>query len=184
MKKLIVLLLVIVAALGGSLAVMSGEWSVERSQVVAGTPVQVHQVVEDLSTWPDWSYWNKETDPSAEFEFSTPASGAGATWDWESEGDLGVGTMKVISSSVAEGMHYGIEMAGMKLQGRLTYREVDGGTLVTFASSGVSEGLLKLMAPLVDRFVGPSYESSLAGLDRYLKDAAASSGDEATSAEE
>ena len=173
MKKLFVLLLVIVAALGISLVALSGEWSVSRSQVLAAKPAQIHQAVEKLSTWPDWSSWSKESDPEASFEFSGPEAGVGATWAWESEGDLGVGSMKVLSSSVAEGMHYGIEMEGMNMEGLVTYEVVDGGTKVTFASSGVSEGLYKLMAPLVDRFVGPSYEASLAGLEAYLQKAAA-----------
>lgn len=168
MKVLLALLLIIVASLGAALVFLSGDWSVLRNGQVAGAPADVHAVVENLSTWPDWSYWSKETDPEAAFTFSGPESGVGCTWSWTSEGELGTGTMKVVSSSVAAGMRYEIEAEGMTLTGTVQCVEEGSGTNVIFSSEGTLGGAQKLMAPLIDRFVGPSYETSIAGLASYV----------------
>ncbi len=168
MKFLLALLLLIVASMGAALIFLSGDWSVARSGQVPGAPAEVHAVVENLSTWPNWSYWSKETDPEASFTFTGPASGPGCTWSWVSEGELGSGTMKVVSSSVEEGMCYAIEAEGMTLEGKVLCVASEGGTRVVFSSEGSLGGAQKLMAPLIDRFVGPSYESSVQGLAAYV----------------
>lgn len=168
MKILLALLLIIVASMGAALFFLSGDWSVVRNGQVAGAPADVHAVVENLSTWPDWSYWSKETDPEATFTFTGPASGPGCTWSWVSEGELGSGTMKVVSSSVEEGMCYAIEAEGMTLEGKVLCVPSGDGTDVIFSSDGTLGGAQKLMAPLIDRFVGPSYESSVQGLAAYV----------------
>ena len=170
MKKLLVLLLLVVGALVVATLAMSGEWSVARTKVMAATPAQIHATVERLSTWPEWSYWSLETDPEAKFTFSGPEAGEGCTWDWTSSGDLGEGTMTVVSSSVEDGMRYRIEMKSMdmKMDGHVAYKAVDGGTEVHFSSSGVTAGPMKLMSLFVDSMVGPSYETSLSQLEEYV----------------
>lgn len=170
MKILLALLFLIVASLGAALVFLSGDWSVLRSGQVDAAPAQVHAVVENLSTWPDWSYWSKETDPEAKFTFSGPESGVGCTWSWVSEGELGTGTMKVVSSTLDEGMCYEIEAEGMTLAGTVLCRPAGSGagTEVVFSSEGKLGGAQKLMAPLIDRFVGPSYETSIAGLASHV----------------
>ncbi|MFT7676163.1 MAG: hypothetical protein ACI8QC_000131 [Planctomycetota bacterium] len=168
MKKLLIIPGVLLAAFVVAMLTMSGEWAVSRTQVVHASATEINEVVERLNSWPEWSYWSKEQDPEASFTFSGPEGGVGSTWNWESDGELGTGTIKVVSSSVADGLRYELDMAGMTLQGSLSYQAVDGGTEVTFASEGKSEGWMKIFSPFVDSMVGPSYESSLAGLERHM----------------
>lgn len=163
MKKLLIIPAVLIAAFLVAMLTMSGEWSASRSLLVHASAGEINGVVERLNSWPEWSYWSQEQDPEASFAFSGPEGGVGSTWNWESDGELGTGTIEVTSSSVAEGMRYQLDM-----QGKLSHKAVEGGTEVTFSSEGQSEGWMKVFTPFVDSMVGPSYEAPLAGLETYM----------------
>ena len=69
-----------------------GTIDIERTISIDAKPGDVYALVADLRRWPDWQP-DDESDPSAARTFGGPASGAGATAQWN--GKRGAGTMRL-----------------------------------------------------------------------------------------
>ncbi len=77
---------VIVAAAGVGFA-LTPHWEVQRDTRVPASPDAVLAYLADLHSWQEWSVWNKQRFPRAEFEYGGPARGVGANQVWN-DGDV------------------------------------------------------------------------------------------------
>lgn len=67
---------------------ISPNFKVTRSLLVAAPPDKLYGLVADPRQWKGWSAWHRR-DPGMDISYFVPASGSGAGWAWKSksEGD-------------------------------------------------------------------------------------------------
>ena len=173
MKTLLKVLLGLLAVLlllffGGGMA-LSGEARVERKGLVPAPPFAVQAVVEDLSTWPEWSSWNQERDPQAEWSFEGEP-GEGMRWSWASEGPLGTGSLTVLGSTperVDFELRFEDASGLMVAQDSMLLVPTEDGTEVTWSMEHTFEPLLLrwiVQLGVFDAMLGADYEGGLVGL--------------------
>jgi uncharacterized protein YndB with AHSA1/START domain len=101
LKKIIIALVILVAAFAGVVAMQPSEFSVERTATIAAPPADVFQHVDDLHKWDAWSPWAK-LDPNAKVGFEGPPAGKGSVFTWSGNDTIGEGRMTVVESRPAE----------------------------------------------------------------------------------
>lgn len=166
MKKPLLGLLAGIVLFGVIGLFLPAEYSVERSVLIAASPAQIHELVDDLTRWPDWMPWSA-MDKSIELAPGAVGRGAGATLTMHSPR----GTADVeVKRSDPSGVDYvmAIEMAGNKVpwQGSIHYTPTDAGTRVTWIMHGLMDvpvlgGYFALSA---DRTLGVAMDRGLAQL--------------------
>lgn len=158
----LVIVLVIVIALRPS------SFMVRRSQVIAAPPARISALVEDFRRWAEWSPW-EGLDPNTVRTFSAASSGVGATYHWK--GDCRVGEGEMVFTEVRPGEHLGLDIAFIKpfaARNQITFdfASGDGGTTVTWTTSGRSNFIAKAMSLVFDceKMIGGPFEQGLAKL--------------------
>jgi hypothetical protein len=100
-KKILAVLVVLIAAFAGYVALQPNELVVERQATIAATPDKVFGEVNDLHKWDAWSPWAK-LDPMAKIGFEGPAAGKDAGFTWSGNDKVGEGRMTIVESRPAE----------------------------------------------------------------------------------
>jgi hypothetical protein len=103
-----VIVLAALAALGFALP---DEVVIERSAVIPAEPGAIHPHVSTLKSWPEWTPWSTENDPTADFQFSGADSGVGSKWSWKGD-KFEQGELEIVESDPAKGIRYKLAMAG------------------------------------------------------------------------
>ena len=170
MKKLLLgcglFLLLLVGAAVFAISSLPDSFLVERELEMKGTPEQAYAAVADLHTWPEWTVWNKEMDPSATWEFKGSEVGNGAVWSWTGE-ELGNGELTLRDCQSPSSISYDLVMDGGEVSssGKITIEPTTPGMiLVHWENGGELAGIWKLIGPLTDGMIGPMYETGLKGL--------------------
>ncbi|MEM7398125.1 MAG: SRPBCC family protein [Pseudomonadota bacterium] len=96
-KKILLLLLVIIVAFVGYVALQPDEYRVERTVTMAAPAANVFENVNDLRKWEAWSPWAK-LDPEAKVIFEGPEAGNGAAMTWDGDDKVGAGKMTIVKS--------------------------------------------------------------------------------------
>ena len=178
LKKILVVLVLLLLGLTVVGFVAPSMLTVERSITIAAPPAAVHQVLADLKTWPEWSAWTQQRDPSATWEFSGADSGVGAVWSWKGDPKgLGVGRLEITASDPQDGIAYDLafDEGAMQAPGALRLLSSGGGTHVTWTSQfsmGPKPigGLMKLfLGGMIGNSVGADFDAGLAGLKQRLE---------------
>jgi uncharacterized protein YndB with AHSA1/START domain len=145
---------------------LSGNFQISRSVVVAAPADKVYPLVAEPKRWKDWSVWNRR-DPAMAITYSGPESGAGARWEWKSptEGD---GRMTFTAAEPGKRAAYELYFPefGTTSTGELTLAPEGSGTRVTWSMQGTmgSNPIMRWLALAMDRMVGPDFEGGLANL--------------------
>lgn len=156
-------LVIVVASIG---FLLPSSWRVERSTTVEARPEVVFAIVSSLRTWPSWTSWSAEMDPSAVWTFEGPESGAGAVMRWRGP-RAGAGALTIVESDPGTLVRFTIRMEEDAFVAR-------GALMVAPEASGskarvtwIDEGDFG-MNPLV-RYFGLAMESAMEReLDRQL----------------
>ena len=82
----IVVLIVVLLFVG--VQAMPTNYDISHTQVVSGSPDEVFAIASDLHTWPDWTYWSREADPSAVWDWSGAPGSVGSNMSWKGEKHL------------------------------------------------------------------------------------------------
>ena len=96
-KKILLVLLALIAAFVVYIAVQSDEYRVERTVTMAAPAEKVFKNVNDLQKWEAWSPWAK-IDPDAKLTFEGPDAGKGSAMTWDGDDDVGAGTVTIVES--------------------------------------------------------------------------------------
>ncbi len=146
--------------------ILGTEWSVEHSIVVNAPPEDVHAVLTDLRTWEEWSWWNKERDPSCDWDY-TGEPGTGMKMEWIGD-TFGHGTLTITQADPAKGFSYAMEFLDYDstAAGEFDYAAEGGGTRITWSSNGTTEGMFLpgLMAFAMPKMLAPAFTEGLDGL--------------------
>jgi len=97
LKKILIALVVIIAALLVIVAIQPSEFRVERTTTIAAPADAVFAQVNDLHKWDAWSPWAK-LDPAAKIIFDGADAGQGAAMSWSGNDKVGEGKMTIVES--------------------------------------------------------------------------------------
>jgi uncharacterized protein YndB with AHSA1/START domain len=101
LKKIVLALVVLVAAYFVYVQTRPDTFHVERSRTVAAPPNVVYAQIHDFHAWPAWSPWEK-LDPDMKRTYGGPEAGPGATYSWAGNDKVGEGTMTIKDVAPAE----------------------------------------------------------------------------------
>jgi hypothetical protein len=171
MKKLLISLLVFTLGLYVAGFVLPAEWRVERSQVIKADRALIHSYVADLHTWPAWTAWTAERDPSTTWTYSGEPVGKGAAYSWEGD-EIGNGHLMITAAALSEGIDFELSFDGDSnlSYGSIQYTDAPDGVRVTWSLWGTMSGSPGRWAGLLmDRLAGRDLEAGLEGLDKVCR---------------
>ena len=167
-KKILIGLAGVVLALVVAIATRPATFHVERSIVVAAPAAAIFPLVNDYQARGVWYPWDK-LDPAQHKTFSTPSFGAGASYSWIGNKEVGKGkqtmTASVDNTRIEETLEF-IEPFPSTAQVTFTFAEKDGSTSVTWSMGGDNTFMGKAMSLVasMDSFIGKDFDNGLAAL--------------------
>jgi hypothetical protein len=176
-KRLLLILLAVVAAFAAFVATRPGTFHVERSATMSASAAAIQAHLEDFHAWPGWSPWEK-LDPDMKRTHEGSPSGVGAVYAWSGNGDVGEGRMTITGVEPASRVAIRLEMikpwaATNECAFVLT---PDGdATKVTWSMDGKNDFVSKAMGVFMDmdQMIGKDFEQGLANLKTLVEAEAA-----------
>jgi uncharacterized protein YndB with AHSA1/START domain len=169
LKKIALALLVIVGVLAAVVATRPAGFRIARSRTLAAPPEAVFPYLNDLHKFSEWSPWEK-LDPNMKREISGAPTGAGATYYWKGNDQVGEGRMTITDSKAPRSVTMRLEF--LKPFAATNTAQFDlapsgSGTNVTWAMTGNNNFIGKAFALFVDmdKMVGSDFERGLSNLD-------------------
>lgn len=167
-KTMALLAVVAIAALLIVAATRPDTFAVERSTTIAAPAEKLFPLINDLRQFNTWNPYALK-DPAMKAEYSGPATGPGATYDFQGNKDVGKGRIAITGATEPSLVTMQLDM-WEPFEG---HNEVnfslapDGaGTRVTWAMHGPSAFITKLMGLIfnMDQMIGKDFEAGLAKL--------------------
>jgi hypothetical protein len=176
LKKILIALVVLIAAFAGYVAMQPNDLHVERTATIAASPPAVFEHVNDLHKWDAWSPWAK-IDPNAKLGFEGPAAGKGAVFTWSGNKEVGAGKMTVVDSRPAELVDIDVaftEPFEGSSNSRFDLKPEGNQTLVTWTMGGPQNFVEKAMCIVFNgkKMIGDEMEKGLAKLKTVAEQSA------------
>jgi hypothetical protein len=170
-KTFITLGIVLVLALATLLAYAATRpdtFRFERSITIAASADKIHPLINDIARFNTWNPYNKK-DPAMKSRYHGPHAGPGAAYDFEGNGNVGKGTIRIIEPSGPGTVSMALDMtAPMQAHNLIdfTLQPLGSGTRVTWAMHGPSPFITKLMHLVfdMDKMLGRDFDAGLADL--------------------
>lgn len=167
-RKTIIIIAILVAALLVIIATRPPVFRLERSTVIAAPPEKVFDHINDFRKWEAWSPWAK-LDPNSKTTFEGAETGKGAIFKWAGNNEVGEGRQEIIESEAPQRIVIRLEFVKpfkALNQTEFTLKPEAGGTRVTWAMSGKNNFMAKAVSPFMDceKMVGPDFEKGLSNL--------------------
>jgi len=172
-KKILIVLVVALAAFAAYVATRPADFTITRSASMAASPAKVFGVVNDLHQWNDWSPWAK-LDPDMKTVYEGPSKGVGAISSWTGNNKVGEGKMTLVKSEPNSLVSFQLEfLKPMKANNTVdfSFKPEGKGTLVTWTMSGKNSFVGKAFCAFMnmDKMVGGDFESGLANLKALVE---------------
>jgi len=170
-RVLIVVALAVVAVLVFA-ATKPDTFSVQRTIAIKAPPEKIFPLLNDFHSWGLWSPYEK-LDPAMQRTFSDPASGVGAVYQWESNGQGGVGSMEITSATAPTLLALNLNfIKPFATRNTVEFALQPSGdststsTIVTWTMRGPLPYVAKIMNVFfnMDSMVGKDFETGLADL--------------------
>jgi len=97
LKKILIVIVALVAVFALIVALQPAEYRVVRTATISAPPATVFAQVNDFHQWEPWSPWAK-LDPAAKNTFEGPPAGVGAVFMWAGNDKVGEGRMTLTES--------------------------------------------------------------------------------------
>lgn len=178
MKRIALLLLLAMAALGTYVWTRPSDFRIERSEMIGAPPDAVFRNLDDPRRWGAWLPW-EGADSDAEQGYDGPRSGVGASHRWGDGAGRGAGRMTVTASDPPTRLAVRLELpAPMYAANEAVFQvspHIAGTTEVRWVMTGRHGFAAKARALLVDvdADVGAAMEQGLAELRRVAEEDAA-----------
>ena len=168
-KKIVGVLVLIIAALCGFIAMRPADFKIERSKTVAAPPDVVFALVNDFRRWSEWSPWEK-LDPAMKRVYSGSPAGMGAMYHWTGNDQVGEGLMTISESQPNERIQIRLDFVKPWAATNttvFTFRPNGAGTSVNWTMTGKNNFMAKAFGLFMDldKMVGPDFERGLTQLD-------------------
>ncbi|HEY0662030.1 MAG TPA: SRPBCC family protein [Lysobacter sp.] len=167
-KTIVIIVVVLIAAVLVYAATRPDTLSVQRSATIKAPPEKVFALINDFRRWGAWSPYEKK-DPAMKRVMSDPASGQGATYEWDGNKDIGKGGMRITRSSPPSAITIQLDFVRPFEAHNVvefTLEPQGDSTEVTWTMHGPSPYITKLMGVFfnMDRMIGKDFEAGLADL--------------------
>lgn len=167
-KTIVIIVVAVIAAVLTYAATRPDTLSVQRSTTIKAPPEKVFALINDFHRWGAWSPYEKK-DPTMKRVMSDPASGQGASYEWDGNKDIGKGSMRITRSSPPSAITIQLDFVRPFEAHNVvefTLRPQGDTTEVTWAMHGPSPYITKLMGVFfnMDRMIGKDFEAGLADL--------------------
>jgi uncharacterized protein YndB with AHSA1/START domain len=168
LKKILLGLLVVVAAILLFATTRPDTFHVERSATIAAPPEAIFARVAKFAEWDAWSPWAR-LDPGMTQSFGGTDGTVGATYDWSGNSKVGKGRMTLAAieppSRVAIKLEF-LEPFASTSDATFTFAPQGVGTRVTWAMDGPMNYLSKVICLFVsmDKMIGGDFEKGLGSL--------------------
>ena len=154
-------------------ATRPSHFHVERSAAIPAPPELVFPLIDDFHRWPEWSPWEK-LDPDMKREYTGPASGPGANYEWTGNEDVGRGSMRITESQAPSRVAIALEFKEPWQATNTTLFSIapaPSGATVTWGMDGESNFVFKAISLFMDMdsMVGKDFEVGLSNLARVAQ---------------
>jgi len=171
--KILIGVVVVIAALAVYVAFQPSEFSVSRSASFAAPAPAVFAQVNELKKWEAWSPWQKK-DPQAKNSYAGPAAGTGASMSWAGNKEVGEGRMTIVESSPNALVRFKLEFFkpfAATNSAEFSFKEEGGRTALTWSMRGQNNFIGKAMCLVfdMDKMVGGDFEAGLAGIKSIVE---------------
>lgn len=168
LKKILLGIAILLAAVLVIAAFQPDEFSLERRTTINATPDSVFAHINDFHQWDAWSPWAK-LDPNMVTTYGGPPSGVGSVYEWKGNSDVGSGRMTITESTPVSKVVIALDfLEPIEANNTTTFTLTPNGsgTDVSWTMAGKSNYLSKLMTTFVsmEKMVGPDFEKGLAQL--------------------
>jgi len=169
LKKILLAVLVLVAAFFAFVATRPDTFHIERTAVVHAPSDVVYARVDDFRRWRDWSPWER-LDPAMQRTFAGADKGKGAVYTWKGNDKVGSGRMTITDTEPAKEVEIRLDFLepfASTSQAALKLAPANEGTTVTWTMDGKHNLMSKTMCLFMDmdKMVGGDFEKGLAALD-------------------
>jgi carbon monoxide dehydrogenase subunit G len=166
LKKIVIALIVIIAAFLVIVAIEPSEFRVERTTTIAAPADAVFAQVNDLHKWDAWSPWAK-LDPNAKIVFEGPEAGQGAAMSWAGNDKVGEGKMTVVESKPNDAVRLKVDFVKLfegTSNSDFTFKPEGDGTAVTWTMSAHHNFIEKAFCLVMNgkKMIGDDLEKGLA----------------------
>lgn len=166
--RIVVILIVAVAAVLIYAATRPGSFHVERSLAIKAPPEKIFPLIDDFHKWAAWSPYEK-LDPNMARTIGGADSGKGATYAWSGNGKAGAGRMEITDATAPSAIVIKLDFTKpFETSNVLTFtlKPEGDGTNVTWAMDGPSPYVAKVMGIFVnmDTMIGKDFETGLGSL--------------------
>ncbi len=163
-----IVVLVIIVALGITIATRPDAFRVQRSTTIAALPAAVFPYMNDFHRWPEWSPWEK-LDPTMQRTHSGAPAGVGARYAWSGNKKAGEGSMTITDSRANERVLIDLDFLKPFKSSNVTEFALSpaaSGTQVSWTMTGKQNTALKAFSLVtsMDKIVGGDFERGLANL--------------------
>jgi uncharacterized protein YndB with AHSA1/START domain len=167
-KKILAVLVVVVAAFAGYVALQPNELLIQRQATIAAPPPAVFEQVNDLKKWDAWSPWAK-MDPNAKIGFDGPPAGKDASFNWSGNDKIGEGRMTIVDSRPAELVDIKVDFTKPfenSSSSKFEFKPEADRTLVTWSMGGQQNFIEKAMCIVFNgkKMIGDEMEKGLSNL--------------------
>jgi uncharacterized protein YndB with AHSA1/START domain len=161
-------LVVLVAAVLVYAAAMPDVFRVQRAASIDAPPEKIFPLISDLRGWGAWSPYERK-DPAMKRTHSGSASGKGAVYEWDGNGEVGKGRMEITDASPPSRVTINLDFVEPFEAHNVvefTLEPKGRSTEVTWAMHGPTPYVAKIMHVFfdMDGMVGRDFEAGLAGL--------------------
>lgn len=163
---IVVVIIVIIVGFCAIVAMQPADYTVSRSTTVNAPPEKVFEQVNDFHKWEGWSPWAK-LDPAMKTTYSGPESGAGASYAWTGNNEVGEGKMTIAESHPNQNVKIDLEFI-KPFQAtnvtEFTFKPDGDKTTVTWTMSGHNNFVGKAFGLMMnmDKTIGGDFEKGLA----------------------
>lgn len=169
MKKVLGVLVALIAVLVAVIISRPASFKVERSQSISAPTDVVFAQVADFHHWKSWSPWENK-DPAMKVTFEGTPGQVGSSYAWTGNDDVGAGKMTLLEANAPGSLKIKLEfLKPMKTTNQIEFRfaPADGKTRTTWTMSGDYNFMGKAFSMLMDmdKAVGADFEKGLAQLD-------------------
>ena len=174
--KALKVLIIILASFCGIAFLLPRDFTVTRTIEINASISDVFEQANTLSNWVNWSAWHK-MDPNANYSYSTPDKGKGATYSFDGDPELiGAGSLTILES--IENKSIRTEIIFLKEgeengrgNGEWAFTEKNGLTLVSWSFLGDmgNNPVARWIGLLMDSMLGPQLKKGLNNMKEYLE---------------
>ena len=173
LKKIIIAIVVVIAAILAYAATRPDTFRVERSANMKAPPDKIFAVLNDFKQWGSWSPWEKK-DPAMKRTFSASTSGKGAQYAWEGNKEVGKGSMEIVDTTPPTRLTLKLDfIEPFEAHNNVEFALTPAGdsTTVKWSLYGPMPYISKVFSIFcsMDRMVGKDFDEGLANLKRVVE---------------